>query len=132
MFQKLCLELEEEIKSAYESSVTMEEAEKLAGKFLYAMIQVSKELQEEDLSSRMRKAGLKAVKAAVYLDSCSKSEKKPTEAQLEAFINTNELVAGEQKRFDESESRRDSLQNYFNIFKEAHVHFRGISKGRFE
>lgn len=131
-FDVFCTSLENKIKDSYENGVTMDQAEKLAGEFLYAQMVVSNELKRADLDSRMRKAGLKSLKAQAYMDACSKSDKKPTETALEHIVNTNELVKVEHKDFDEKESLRDNLTRYYNIFREAHIHFRGISKGKFD
>lgn len=128
---KLFQELEQSIQDAYDIGASLEEAEKLASKFLYAQIKVSEQLQQADLNSRMRKSGLKAVKAAVYNDSVSKSDKKPTESQLEHTINSNELVNGEQDELDKAEVNRDALARYYSIFQNAHIHFRSIAKGPF-
>jgi hypothetical protein len=128
MYQDL-LEL---VKKSYEEGVTLDEAEKLAGRFLGAMMTISGELKVADLDARMRKAGLKAVKAAILLEEVRKADKKPADSLLQAMVDVNELVTGEQTAFDEAEVARDELQNLLNTFKEAHVHFRGISKGRFE
>lgn len=124
--------LEEKIKTSYQSGVTLDEAEKLASEFLSAMLEISEELRSADLSSRMRKASLKAVKAAVYMNEATKNDKKPTESMLTALIDKNEIVQGEQESFDKTEVERDALERTFSILKEAHLHFRGISKGRFE
>ncbi len=110
----------------------MEEAEKLAAKFLSAQLRLANELRTADLDSRMRKAGLKAIKASVYLAAATIVDggKKPTEAALAAMVDSNEIVSGEQSAFDKAECDRDLLQNYFNVFREAHVFFRGISRGQ--
>jgi hypothetical protein len=131
-FKDMCAKLESEIEASYTEGVSLDEAEKLAGKFLSAQISVSRELQKLDLDSRMRKSGVKAVKAVIYKDECSKADKKPTESQLEHSLNSNELVISEQTGLDEAESSRDELSRLFNIFGNAHLHFRGIAKGRFE
>lgn len=131
-FIAFCEVLTEAIKSAYEEGITLDEAEKLAGKFLYAQIETSKELQRADLDARMRKSGTKAVKAAIYMEHATATDKKPSDVMLQAQVDRNDLVIGEQQRLDEAEVDRDALQNYMNIFKEAHIHFRSISKGRFE
>ncbi len=131
-FTALCDDLTAAIKASYEEGVTVEDAEKLAGKFLYAQIQVANELKGQDLDARMKKAGLKAVRSAVYLAEVKKADKKPSDVLLEATVNCDDLVLGEQRSFDEAEVSRDQLQNYFNVFKEGHVHFRTIAKGRFE
>lgn len=131
-FKSLCDQLTQRIQSAYSEGVTLEDAEKLASEFLFAMIKVSAELKNADLDTRMKKTGVKAVRAAIYLDTVQKNEKKPTEAQIAALVDTNELVQTEQVSFDTAEVARDDLERYYNIFKEAHVHFRGVSKGRFD
>jgi hypothetical protein len=95
--------LEDKIKAAYESGVTLDEAEKLASEFLSAMIGISEDLRSADLSSRMRKTALKAVKAAVYMNEATKTDKKPTESMLAALIDKNEIVQSEQESFDKVE-----------------------------
>lgn len=131
IFNDKIKELETLIEHSYESGVSLEEAERLAGRFLHAQLQVSEELRKADLDSRMRKSGLKAVKAAVYSDACSKADKKPTEGALEHTINSNELVNGEQTELDKAEVSRDELTRIYNVFQAAHVHFRQMSKGVF-
>ncbi len=122
-------ELETQIQSSYSEGVTLDQAEKLAGRFLHAQMQVSTELRKSDLDARMRKSGLKAVKAAVYTDTCSKADKKPTEGALEHLINMNELVSGEQDALDRAEVNRDELERLYSIFQQAHVYFRQIGRG---
>lgn len=130
-FKELCDILEQKIKDSYEQGVTGTEAERLAGEFLFAQLKVSEELKTSDLNSRMRKSGLKAVRAAFYLDIVQKSEKRPTEAQTAAMVDVNPVVQEEQDSFDKAEVDRDSLERYYNIFAAAHIHFRTISKGTF-
>ena len=127
-FQALCEELTNQIQESYETGVTIEEAEKLAAKFLYAQIQVSEELRKSDLDARMRKSGTKTIKATVYLEAALKDPKKPSDVLLGALVDTNELVIGEQKRLDEAEVLKSSLDNYMSIFNNAHIYFRNIGK----
>lgn len=122
--KSLCDSLSNDIKKSYESSVTIEEAEKLAAKFLGAQLEVADHLRNLDLDARMRKSGVKALKAAVYLDEVSKNEKKPSDVLLNATVDSSKLVNDEQRSLDEAEVERDLYQNYFNIFKEAHIFFR--------
>lgn len=124
-------ELENDIKNAYEGNITVTEAEKLAAKFLQAQMVIARELETSDLDTKMRKSGLKSIKAAVYMDEAKKDAKKPSDTLLEHHINMNEIVLGEQSRFDEAESSRDLLQNYLNIFKDSHIFFRNLSKGSY-
>lgn len=120
------------IKESYESGITMDEAEKLASEFLHAQLMIAAELKNLDLNARMNKTALKAIRAAIYMREATKSEKKPSDTFLNELINTDEIAISEQDRLDNAEVELDSLQNYFNVFKEAHIHFRTISKGKFE
>ncbi len=130
--QAFCEELEANIKATYESGTTLEEAERLAAKFLYAQIQVANELSVCDLDAKMKKNGVKAVRAAVYMQEATKDPKKPSDTLLLAVVDMNDLVLGEQTRYDEADSNRASLENYYNIFREAHIYYRNVSKGKFE
>lgn len=129
--KNLIEDLTQKIKDAYESGVTVGEAEKLASEFLHAQLLIADELKAADLSARMRKTGTKAVKAAIYMQE-ARVIKKPSDTFIENVINLSELVQGEQESLDAAEVELDALQNTFNIFREAHIHFRGIAKGRFE
>lgn len=131
-FTKLCKDLEIKIQNSYTDGVTLEMAEKLAGEFLRAQMQVSDELKKADLDARMRKTGLKAVKASVYTTTCAKADKKPTESALEHIINDDSVVISEQRALDTAEVDKDDLTRYYNIFREAHIYYRGIAKGKFE
>jgi hypothetical protein len=130
-FKDLCKDLEEKIKQSYESGVTVSEAEKLAGEFLSAQIQVSEELKVLDLDSRMRKSGVKAVRAAIYMEAATKDAKKPSDVMLDAMVNMNPVVQKEQDELDRAEVSRDALERYYNIFQNAHIFYRGIAKGNF-
>jgi hypothetical protein len=130
-FKEMCLQLETAIVESYTSGVSLEEAERLAGRFLQAQIQVSEELKSADLDSRMRKSVVKALKALVYSAACSKADKKPTETQLDHVVNTDGSVREEQDAYDRAEVERDNLERYYSIFREAHIHFRGVAKGTF-
>ncbi len=130
-FEEYCNSLEEKIVSAYEEGVTNDQAERLAAEFLNAQLKVSRQLAVHDLDARMRKSGVKAVKAAVYMEELKKHDKKPTESQLTATIDSHDVVNGEQIRFDEAEVKRDELERLFNVFGNAHIYFRGVAKGNF-
>lgn len=131
-FDNLCKKLEKKIVDSYEEGVTVIEAEKLASEFLYAQLAVSSELKKADLDSRMKKSGVKAIRAAIYMQGATSGDKKPSDVLLQAQVDMNELVTGEQQAFDLAEATRDDLERYYNIFREAHIHFRGISRGRMD
>lgn len=124
-------ELSKDITLAYESGVTLDQAERLASKFLSAQLSIAKLLETADLDARMKKSGTKAVKAAVYMQEATKTDKKPSDVMLAAKVDMDELVLGEQKSLDEAEVYHDSLERYYSIFKEAHIFFRGVAKGNF-
>jgi len=131
-FEVMIQKLTQAIQDSYDEGITMEQAEKLAGKFLFAQMQIAEKLSRSDLDARMQKTGVKAIKAGVYLQEATKGEKKPTESMLSALVDSDEAVVKAQDMLDKAEIRRDELENYFSIFKEAHVHFRTIARGRFE
>lgn len=125
-----CEELEKDIISSYEEGCTIEHAEKLAAKFLHGQLQVSQALKQQDLDSRMRKSGLKAVRAAVYAEIKAKGEKNTVD-QMEHMLNMNDLVSAEQDALDTAEVSRDDLKRYYDIFQNSHIYFRGVAKGAF-
>jgi len=132
-FEDFCADLEAKIQATYQEGVTMEEAEKLAAEFLNAQLQVSKELKRADLDARARKSGVKAIRAAIYLEILQKNGegKKPTEAAMAATIDSDKIVIGEQQSLDEAEVNRAELERYYDVFLNSHIYFRGIAKGSF-
>jgi|ERR1019366_4651962 hypothetical protein len=131
-FKKLCQQLETKIQAAYTGGVTLSDAELLAAEFLRAQMKVSEELKVADLDSRMRKSGVKAIRAAVYMEAATKTDKKPSDSMLEAITNMSKVVQDSQDGLDKAEAEKDELTRYYNIFRESHIYFRGISKGKFE
>lgn len=123
--------LEDKIQSAFEDGVTMEAAERLAAEFLHAQMKVSGELKKRDLDARMRKTGVKAVRAAAYGQIIASNEKKPTEGAIEHAINLDGSVRQEQDALDLAEVERDELKRYYDVFENAHIFFRGVAKGQF-
>lgn len=123
--------LEAKIQNSYTEGNTLEEAEKLAAEFLHAQMKVSDELKNLDLDARMRKSGVKAIRAAIYMDAATKDPKKPSDVMLDAIVNMNDLVQGEQNELDKAEVERSALERYYDIFGNAHIFFRGVAKGNF-
>lgn len=120
------------VERAHAEGTTLDEAEKLAARFLAAQMQVAEELASLDLEARVKKNGLKAIKSAAYMAEATKGEKKPSEGFLENVVNLDKTVAVAQDTFDRADARKESLLLYMGIFKDAHIYFRGIAKGRFE
>ena len=129
-FKQYCEKLENKIIASYEEGITMPEAEKLAAEFLAAQLQVSRELAKKDLDSRMRKSGVKAIRAALYTEYRSKAD-KTTEAAVAAYLDAHELVVGEQNAYDEAEVERDELERVYNVLTNAHIFYRGVARGSF-
>lgn len=120
------------VQEAYNCPPDLREAEKIATRFVGSMLDVSMDLQKADLNARMRRTGLKAIKAAVYMKNATATDKKPSDVMLNAQVDQDKLVIDEQNAYDEAEVAADYLRNLYNTLKEAHVHFRGISKARYE
>lgn len=127
--KELVDKLTNKIQSSYEEDITVKEAEKLAAEFLHAQLLITNELTILELDARMRKSGYKAVTATIYMENATKTEKKPSDMMLQHQVELSELVRSEKDNLDTSEVKRDELQNYLNIFKEAHIYYRGIAKG---
>lgn len=127
---KLFKELELEIQQAYEGDgKTPEEAEKLAAKFLHAQMQISAELRTAQLDARMKKSGVKALRAALYLDIIQKSDKKPTEAGIAAMIDSDAMVQAEQQKLDEADTTSAELERRYDVCLNGHIFMRGLAKG---
>lgn len=126
--EAFCSALEEKIKDAYEQSITITEAEKLAGEFLHAQMYIARALQTRSLDARMRKQGVKAIRAGVYLEGAMAGDKKPSDVLLNAQVDADERVKLAQGQFDTAEVEAEALQNYFRIFESAHVYFRQLSR----
>lgn len=127
-----CEALKGIVARAYQEPILMDEAERLAARFLNAQMLIAEELRTSDLDARMRKNGLKAVKASVYMAAATAGEKKPSEGFLENLVTKDSVVQREQDAYDRADSYKESLTIYLGIFKDAHIYFRGIAKGRYD
>ncbi len=120
--------LKVQVLKAYEQGVTVEDAERFAAKCLGAQMKLAEDLELSDLDARMRKNGLKAVKAAIWHDAATSGDKKPSDKALDAIVDMNKLVQDEQNAFDRADAHKDSLEVYLNIFRESHIYFRNIGR----
>ncbi len=128
-FDQYLENLAKDIELCYETPCSIEDAEKLAAHFLTAQIKVGEALKKADLDARMRKSGLKAIKAAVYLEAATKDPKKPSDVLIGAIVDSDKLVMAEQEGFDTAEVYKNQLENYLNVFNNAHLYFRALMKG---
>lgn len=130
--KKMLEEVTAQITNAYEEGITIPEAERLATRLLSAMLILTEELKVVSLDYRMKKSGVKSVRAAVFLAEVGRHDKKPSDSMLENVVAVSEQVQDEQTKYDEAEVEFQYLENYMSIFREAHIHFRSIAKGKFE
>jgi hypothetical protein len=128
----VCSELKTIIENAYNEGVTVLEAEKLAAKTLVVRLELSQELKVVDLDSRMKKHGVKVTRADAYMSEIKKHDKKPVESYLEAVISTDGNVIEAEHDYAKADVHREMIENYLDIFKDAHIYFRGIAKGTYE
>jgi hypothetical protein len=128
-FKKLCTELEAVIESAYQDGVTLDQAERLAARFLDAQLKTSRQLKVHSLDAKMRKSGVKAIKAAILLAEIQKHEKKPSDSILTATVDSSDIVTGEESRQYEAEEDADELRRLYDVFGNAHIYFRSVAKG---
>lgn len=126
-----CQHLEAKIEAIYVSGLSIDEAEKLAAELLHIQFALSEALKKVDLDARMRKSGVKAIRAAIYMEASTKTDKKPTEAALASIVDMSKLVQDEQKNLDEAEVERDHLKRLNDIFINGHIFCRGVAKGGF-
>jgi hypothetical protein len=120
------------IVEAYEGGVTMPEAEKHAARCLAIQMLISDALKVVDLDARMRKNGVKTIRATTYMDELNKYDKKPAEGFMDNVLAMNALCNKEQDAYDRAEVSKAALERDFGILHEGHIYFRGIAKGRFE
>lgn len=127
-------ELKAHIKRVSEEGVSAEDAERLAARFLDALLMLGGfdgKIRSADLDSRMKKNGYKTMRAKVYLEIVQGQEKKPTEAMIEALIATNVQVAQAQDTYEKAEVYAESLHRIYDVFRDTHIHLRGIARGVF-
>lgn len=121
--------LVEQIEKAYNEGITQSEAERLAAGSLLVMNDLSNKLIGTESDRRMRKQGLKAIRAAVRLEAAKSSEKKPTESMIDAMVDSNEMVAETESAYDAAEVGSQAVDRQYSIAKEAHLYFRSVAKG---
>lgn len=131
-FETLYTRLEGKIQESFETGISLEDAERLASELVFANMKLSEELKRVSLDARMRKSGVKSIRAALYLDIVQKSDKKPTEAAIAAMVDTEPLVVSQQTAFDEAEVEAEHLERIHRSFENAHILYRKISGGRME
>lgn len=119
----------EQIEKAYNEGVTQSEAERLAAGSLLVMNDLSCRLIVTESDRRMKKVGLKAIRAAVRLEAAKSGDKKPTESIIDAMVDTNELVSETESGYDAAEVASQAADRQYNIAKESHLYFRSVAKG---
>lgn len=124
--------LEQKIITSYTEGITVSEAERLAGEFLGAQIKISEEVSKLSLMARLLKSSVKEERGKLLYKEATTPDKKPSDSVLQALVDSNAEVLARQDEFDKAEESANEMLRLFGIFKDAHLHFRAISKGRFE
>lgn len=119
------------VQAAFQSGISMADSESLANEFLDAKMRMATEMTKLDLDARMRKQGVKAIKAAIYMEAATKDLKKPSDTLLEHLVNQNALVMCEQTAYDEAEVALAEVERIYANLHEAMILYRGIAKGGF-
>jgi SHS2 domain-containing protein len=133
-FKGIYDELRAEIKRVSAEGVSIEDAERLAAKFLDALLELGGfdgRIRHADLDVRMKKNGYKTLRAKVYLQTVQGQEKKPTESAIEAAIATNTEVSKQQDLYEKAETDAEALHRIYDVFRDCHIYFRGVAKGNF-
>ena len=125
-------ELKATIDRVYNEGCTVLEAERLAAKTLSVRLEISDRIKEVDLDARMKKHGIKAIRAKEYMDELAKYDKKPAEGLLEHAVNLSELVGAAEGLYNNADTEVDRLKTYLGVFSDAHIFFRTIAKGSYE
>jgi hypothetical protein len=122
-------ELKKAIQQAYEEGVSLEDAERHAARCLDAQIGLNEVIQTSALDARLKKNGYKTLRASNYLAIVQASDKKPTEAAIDATLSTTPEVTAAEDAYQTAEIETEALKRYFDIFRDAHIYFRGVAKG---
>jgi hypothetical protein len=130
--ERVFKELKATIDRVYNEGCTILEAERLAARTLSIRLDISDRIKEVDLDARMKRHGVKATRAQVYMDEIVKFDKKPAEAYLENAVNLSNLVDVAESLYSIADTEVDRLKTYLGVFSDAHIYFRTIAKGTYE
>jgi len=125
-------ELEQKIIRSYQEGITPSTAEALAAEFLEAQIKVSEEIKSSSLEARLLKSVVKEERAKLLYSEATKGDKKPSDSILQAIVDSNQGILSHQNAFDEAEEKANELERLYNIFREAHIFYRGVGKAKFD
>jgi hypothetical protein len=130
--EKTFKELKATIDRIYNEGCTIIEAERLAARTLSIRLDISDRIKEVDLDARMKRHGVKAIRAQAYMDELVKYDKKPAEGLLDHAVNLSELVSAAEGLYSSADTEVDRLKAYLDVFKDAHLYFRNIARGTYE
>lgn len=124
--------LEQKIIQTAQEGVTPMVAETIAAEFLSAQIQVSEELKVTAIKAKLLKSILKEERAKLLYKEATTPDKKPSDSILQAVVDKDQNVLYCQKNFDTGEEDAKELERLYDIFRESHIYYRGVSKGKFD
>jgi hypothetical protein len=124
-----------ELNIAHSKKYDAVQAELTAALILEAQKELSEFLADAELISKERKAEVERVEAEQYFLYKNKreglgGESKITDTALNRMVAKDKLVLMAKKEQYEAESDFSKYKNLFGMLKDAHVFFRGLSKGK--
>src|ERR1035437_7680428 len=109
-FESICKELSQTIERVYNEGCTILEAERLAARTLSVRMVLADDIKTKDLDARMKKHGVKAIRAKAYMDELVKYDKKPAETFLENAVNTCALVEAAETLYAVADTEKERLE----------------------
>ena len=107
-------------------SISLPEAEKRAGQFLYALAYIT----DERFNLGDAKIKALSVQSAVYAEVLAAGEAKTiTENKIAA--EANPAYIGAREELEIVENQLTFLKAYYEIFNNAHIFYRNMAKGEF-
>jgi hypothetical protein len=125
-------QLEQKIIQSYQEGVTPLTGETLAAEFLAAQISVSEEIKRASIKARLSKSVVKEERGKLLYKEATTPEKKPSDTLLNALVDSNIDILACQMAYDKDEETANELERLYNIFREAHIFYRGVAKGKFD
>jgi hypothetical protein len=121
-------QLQKRVSEVYENGTTVSQSEEITHELADAEFKLVTMITPLDLDARMRRHGVKQIRAAVYLDIIKNSEKKPTEAQIAAMVDSDSLVSDAQKGYDGAEAALAEAERLLDAVHNSQVVFRTLMK----
>jgi hypothetical protein len=126
-----------ELKVAHETKYDSAEAEKTAALCLRALTELSEFLAEADLISKEKKSDLESTSGERYMFykfnyKLDGNSVKLSDEGVGHLVAQDPKVKKAKSELYQAESDSNKWKNLFGMLKDAHIFFRGLSKGRLD